>query len=136
MVRIILDGKPVAKSRPRFTKRGFAYTPPTTVEYEKALKAEAESEMNGRPPMECPVRVRLEYWFPIPKSYSKKKREELIGQPHTKKPDLDNLVKTLDALNGVVFKDDSQIVDIRAQKMYGEVPYTIIEVTRDDIFSA
>lgn len=136
MVRIILAGNPVAKARPRFTKRGFAYTPKTTADYERLLQAEAIQEMNGQEPFTCPLRVRLEYWFSIPKSYSRKKHEELIGQPHIKKPDLDNLVKTLDALNGVVFKDDSQIVDIRAQKMYGETPYTVIEVTRDDIFSS
>ena len=91
--------------------------------------------MAGRKPIDCPVRVRLEYWMPIPKSYSKKRHGELIGSAHTKKPDLDNLIKTLDALNGVVWVDDSQIVDIRAQKMYGENAYTVIEVTTNDVFN-
>lgn len=134
MVRIILDGKPVAKSRPRFTKKGFAYTPRGTADYERLLQAQAKEEMGQREPFDGPVRVRIEYWFPVPKSYSNKKKEALIGTPHTKKPDLDNLVKTIDALNGVVFLDDSQVVDIRAQKMYGQTPYTIIEVTTDDVF--
>jgi Holliday junction resolvase RusA-like endonuclease len=41
----------------------------------------------------------------------------------TKKPDLDNLAKSvLDALNGVIYQDDSQIVSLHMTKVYSQYP--------------
>ena len=62
--------------------------------------------------------------FPVPASYSKKRTEACLSdvEKHTKKPDLDNVVKIcLDGMNGIVFKDDSQITSIHSTKVYGEV---------------
>lgn len=62
-----------------------------------------------------PVLVALEFHLPRPKSLPK--RVTL----HTKKPDVDKLARsTVDALNGVLFHDDSQVVEVRARKVYAE----------------
>ena len=64
----------------------------------------------------------------VPKSFSKKKREEALSgvlskgtlSPRTK-PDLDNIGKiVLDALNGVIWKDDSAVVSLLIRKLYSE----------------
>lgn len=62
-------------------------------------------------------------YMPIPKAWSEKKRFWAQGQYHTKKVDLDNVIKSvLDGLNGVAFDDDAQVAQITAFKFYGMVP--------------
>ncbi len=66
--------------------------------------------------------------FSVPNSVSKKKQQELIGQPVLKKPDTDNILKSiLDPLNGIAYHDDSQVCKISGLKIYGENPR--VEVT-------
>ena len=69
--------------------------------------------MAGRPPLESALRVRVAAYFGIPASWSAKKRLAAItgATRPAKKPDLDNVVKMLDALNEVVWRDDAQVVD-------------------------
>jgi len=75
----------------------------------------AQEAMNGQPMSEGPAAVSLEFNIPKPKS-APKKREVL---PH-KRPDLDKLVRAaLDAMSGIAFQDDAQVVDITATKRYG-----------------
>ena len=79
------------------------------------------------------VRLRVVFDMPIPKSWSKKRKNEAAGCYHTSKPDLDNLQKALlDAMNGIVFEDDSQVADIRAVKRYtitGGIWYKAEQIT-------
>ena len=108
---------PVPKGRPRFYGN-HAVTPEKTRLYEALIR---DSWTYGK--MEGPLSVRMLFVMPIPKSLSKKKHEELLGERHTKKPDLDNLVKAvLDSLNGVAYEDDSIIWSIDATKEYGDEP--------------
>ena len=78
--------------------------------------------------------VRLSFIFnmPIPKSYSEKKRQSLIGKYHTKRPDTSNMIKfTEDCLTGIAFADDSQVVELKATKRYaikGSVEIKIEEI--------
>ena len=63
--------------------------------------------------------------FPAPASWSKAKRARALAGVdwHTSKPDADNVAKAiLDACNGVVFRDDSQIVMLTATKEFSETP--------------
>ena len=60
---------------------------------------------------------RITFVIPMPESWSKKKRAELIGRPHQQKPDVDNLHK---ALMDAVFDDDSAVWDARITKIWGE----------------
>lgn len=82
-------------------------------------------------PFDCPVGAEIEYIFPIPKSWSKKKKKLLETKRIYKdtRPDLqDNLSKGLfDALEGIVFINDSRISLIRAVKYYGEIPKTKVK---------
>lgn len=127
MMQFHIDGEPVPKGRPKFTSRaGFmrTYTPRKTVDYELAVKAAAQAAMGPTDLLETPVGVYLYMRLPIPKSHSKKRREAcLSGQEKPiKKPDIDNLAKSiLDGMNGVVWKDDSQIVSLHVTKVYAGV---------------
>lgn len=125
-------GNPVPKARARVAVRNgraFAYTPKKTADYESLIKARA-SEVCVSPIAE-PVRLIVRFYMPIPQSWPKKQREAALSgsMMHTKKPDIDNLIKSVcDALNGIAYIDDSQIVSIEASKCYSNNPGTEIEI--------
>lgn len=131
MIEIVLLGKPVAKGRPRFNREsGRAYTPAPTVKFETQLKYAAAQVMGDRPPLEGPLAVHMHVTVPIPVSWPKKK-QEAARSGHllpTSKPDWDNFGKCVDAANLVVWIDDSQIVDGRVTKAYGDKPGMRIQV--------
>lgn len=82
-------------------------------------------------PWTCPVILRLVFVFAAPKSWNKAKREEAIDGRlrHTKKPDVDNLVKMAkDALTGAFFVDDSQVFRLEASKHYGTEDKTVVSI--------
>ena len=110
-----VEGKPQGKGRPRFS-RGIVYTPRQTIEYEKKIA----SSYNGGTLTEG-VSVHITAFFGIPKSYTKAQKREIENgnlEP-TKKPDADNIGKVvLDALNGVAYDDDRQVIDLRVLKKY------------------
>lgn len=128
-ITITMPGTPVAKARPRMTKRGHVYTPTKTSDYESALRAKAHLEMRDRPRFTGPVAVVMLAQVRIPAYWSKKKREAALrGEIAPGKPDVDNYAKIVgDALNGVVFTDDSQIVHLTASKKYGD-PLLVVTV--------
>jgi Holliday junction resolvase RusA-like endonuclease len=72
--------------------------------------------------------------FPIAQSWAKKKQASALAgtEPPCVKPDHDNLAKSLDALNGIVWGDDKQIVFSRVFKIYGERPCLRVVVNRAD----
>ncbi len=77
--------------------------------------------------IEGPVSVVFTYYFPFPKSMSKKKRDQ--GCPHTKRPDITNLNKFLeDCLKTIVIVDDSQVVEITGRKFYSSDVKTVIKI--------
>lgn len=134
-ITIIVDGKPVAKGRHRIGRlangRPMAFTPAKTRSYEDVLRLAAGVEMIGRSPLTGPVEVCVGAILPVPKSFSKKKTAAaLSGEllPVTK-PDVDNYAKAaLDALNTIVFGDDSQVVQLISVKRYGTKPRLEINV--------
>ena len=126
MFKITIMGEPIAQGRPRFSKRGantVVYDPPKSKAYKNKIKKELES-ITIEPFIE-PIRACFNIYVPIPKSYTKKQRrliEEGSLQPG-KKPDLSNYIKLIeDAANGVLYTDDSLIVEITAKKVYSEEP--------------
>jgi Holliday junction resolvase RusA-like endonuclease len=107
---------PTAKGRPRFNmKTGTTYTPHETKLFEAHIKRYASLHWK-RVPLAGPVRLRLIFNFTKPKS---KKPDEMHFV--SKKIDLDNCVKAItDAINGVIYVDDVQIMQIWAEKKYAE----------------
>jgi Holliday junction resolvase RusA-like endonuclease len=129
---IEIAGEPVGKGRARFARTtGHAYTPTRTRRYEDQLRYVAQQTMNGQAPLQGPLFVQIDAYFPIPNSWSRKKREAaLVGSiKHVTRPDIDNLVKTVDSLNQVVWGDDRQIVTCVVSKHYTDRPRLRIEVT-------
>lgn len=124
-----VPGEPVGKGRPRFTRTGHPYTPGKTESYESLVRL-AYGECGMVFPKGVPVRVKITAYFGIPKSASKKRRAVMMagGIVPTKKPDFDNIQKIIcDALNGVAYHDDSQIVKADIEKVYSTTPR--VEVT-------
>ncbi len=105
-------------------------TPDKTRTYEAQLRYAAQERMGQRDPTPHPVRVNVTARFPIAASWSKKKQAAArSGEiwPCTK-PDIDNVCKTLDSLNGIVWVDDKQIVVATIRKIYSDRPGMTIEV--------
>ena len=121
---LIYHGKVQAKQRPRFNGR-YAYTPEKTVNYENWVKACYIEKYKNEKPFEKALEVNIIAFFEIPKSTSKKKKQEMLEDKirPTTKPDTDNIAKSiLDSLNGIAYLDDKQVVDLRVRKQYAEVP--------------
>lgn len=128
-ITITLSGEPRGKGRPRFGN-GRTYTDAKTQNYEAALRIAAMDAMGRRKPLDGPVVMEIEARVPVPESWSKKRREQALSgelKP-TKKPDLDNIMKTTDALNQVVFVDDKQVIKAVVSKIYHEAPALIITI--------
>jgi len=133
-IYLVIPGKPIAKARPRFYRKGKhvgTYNCQQTEEGRFLLQV--TQQFTGEP-IKGPVKLHLVFNMPIPKSYTKKKRCEIEtgAMQHTKKPDLDNLLKFVkDCLNGVAWIDDSQVYFESAIKIYGGVSST--EITIEEV---
>ena len=124
-----IPGEPVGKGRPRFTKSGHTYTPERTRNYEEITElCYCRECRNYR--FESAVGVQIHAFYEIPKSANKERAELMKGGEllPLKKPDADNVGKiVLDALNGIAWDDDAQVVSLEVQKEYSENPR--VEVT-------
>ena len=132
-ISFIVDGEPVAKGRARAVIRGGRvghYTPLKTVNYERQVKLAAQAAMRNVPLLTGAVSLAVRVYFSIPKSWSlKKQRQAALGElPHTSRPDLDNVIKAIkDGANGVAWKDDAQVTEVRAVKAYG-TPCVLVDI--------
>jgi|TARA_R110000764_G_C10844447_1_gene364552 Holliday junction resolvase RusA-like endonuclease len=121
---MVIIGNPMGKERPRFARMGNfvkTYTPGKTKLRESEIQLRAKQLMTGKSLFAGALKVTMTAKFPIPKSWSKKKTKEAADRilKPTTKPDLDNIAKlVLDALNGIVYKDDSQVVELNIRKFY------------------
>lgn len=137
MVNFSIEANPVPKGRPRFRRtKTFitTYTPKKTLDFEDLVRQHAKEAMGPTDLLETPVWIALYFRLPIPASYSKKRSEACLNgsEKPIKRPDLDNLIKSvLDGMNGVVFKDDSQITVMHCTKVYSNVPGVNIVVKED-----
>jgi Holliday junction resolvase RusA-like endonuclease len=131
MIEFTVPGEPVAKARPRVTKSGLTFTPAKTVNYETLVKEMFAIECKNQY-LEGEIKAEMDFYFTIPKSTSRKKRALMISgeiRP-VKRPDTDNVIKSVtDAINGLAYNDDSQIVEIVARKWYGEQPKAVVKLT-------
>lgn len=126
-VAFTVPGAVRGKGRPRIVKIG-GYSrlkaDDQTASYENLVALCARQAMGSAPLIEGPVCVTMLARFAPAASASLRARAAMLSgeAPPAKKPDLDNLVKVLDALNGIVWRDDAQVVSIFARKVYAEAP--------------
>jgi Holliday junction resolvase RusA-like endonuclease len=132
-IEVRLDGPPRGKGAGRaFNTRHGAriFTDDRTRKFESQLRYAAQQVMSGRPPLEGALSVCVEARFQIPVTFSQKKHAAALAgaiRP-TIRPDCENFAKAMDALNGVVWVDDKQIVDEHIRKVYAAQPGLIIIV--------
>ena len=131
MISFIVYGNPVAQGRPKFVRRGnhvAAYDPEKSRTYKDMVYAVA---LQYKPAqlLQGALGLTIKCYREIPKSIlsSKKKMEQVLSgelRPTTK-PDVDNYAKGIkDALKGVIWYDDSQVVSLAVAKYYSEEPRT------------
>lgn len=135
LVRVVVPGAPFGKQRAKGRNRGKfvqMYTPEETVNYEAKVSMAGAAAMGDRPPLDEALSVVLVAFTAIPPSWSKRKQAQAAAgdiRP-TGKPDLDNLQKAVfDGFNKIVWRDDSVIARVLADKWYGLQPRVVIEVS-------
>lgn len=128
-------GDPEGKGRPRFARVGNAvrtFTPERTRAYEDRVKLAYRNAAHGMRFGDKPVMLTVSAHYAVPASASQKRRYELGGTPCTKKPDADNVLKAVaDALNGVAYDDDKQIVTALCEKRWAGYGYVDVTITDD-----
>jgi len=136
MIKLIIQGEPVAKGRARSkivkAKDGKQfvshYTPSGTVKYEQRVAVEARYAMAGLVPFDCHLALHMVVYVPVPESWSDRKKERAYkgGIKPTTRPDIDNYTKILmDGMNGIVYRDDSLITDMVVAKRYSQKPRVV-----------
>jgi Holliday junction resolvase RusA-like endonuclease len=128
-VHIVVPGAPVPKGRPRLSTidgHARAFTPGKTRRYEDLIRLEAGRVMEGLDQLQGPTEVRITAFMQTPQVIAKHKTKgpaaELGELRPTTKPDVDNFAKVIDALNGIVWRDDSQVVQLTVRKFYSTRP--------------
>lgn len=136
-IRVSFPIEPVAKGRPRFRvmyNRVSTRTPEKTKVFENSIATLYAQKVKGfKFEKQVPLQLEVYFGMPIPKSFSKRKRQQIeqgLIFPAVK-PDLDNLLKAiLDALNGLAWYDDAQIVSITMDKEYSEEPHIELNIRK------
>lgn len=125
----VIPGEPQGKARARVYSRTIgngtdaktvsrAVTPEKTVLYENLIKT-----LYRGPQFDGPVAMEIRAFYTIPKSTTKKNRQLMIDGLYRpcKKPDADNVIKVVaDALNGIAYRDDAQVVQVVCAKFYAD----------------
>lgn len=128
-----VPGEPVGKARPRFTRKGHAYTPKKTSDYEREVRNSFRIAYPDHEPFTGAVTMGVEAVFGVPKSWPKWKREAALrGEiPHISKPDYTNVCKSIeDGIEGLAYINDSQInCDAGGVKRYGSRPRVEVNIT-------
>jgi len=128
-IEFTVYGESHSKGRPRFSKKGFAYTPAKTKQHEQDFLSQA-IKYRPREPLKSNLSVDITFYMVIPLSKPKKWRERAIAgleRPH--KRDLDNQIKLIwDSMNTIFYADDRQIVELRARKFYDTTPRIEVKI--------
>lgn len=131
MITFVIDAAPYGKGRPRFTRDGHAYTPEKTANYERLVQWAYQSQTHGAR-IDGPIEAIIFAEFAPNRSDRQAVRDaklsgEMLPQ---KKPDCDNIAKTiLDALNGLAYDDDAQVVYLSVYKLYSRVDRVTVRLS-------
>jgi len=133
MYAIEIPIEPRAMARPRFGK-GKTYTSKADVSHKAVMVFHLRKFWGNHAPLEGPLTVSVTFFMPMPPSWAKKKKEVMNSHPHTSKPDCDNLAKSvMDAGNGILWKDDAVIADLRVCKTWAKTGSILIEISEEYI---
>lgn len=133
MINFTIEGVPVPQLRPRATRFGKGirmYDPKKVKDYKDYVSMTARQHA-PKELMTDALKMELDIYRPIPKSTSKRRRKLKNGKRIRPivKPDIDNYSKAiLDSLNGIIYKDDSQIVELNIKKFYSDQPRVEVRV--------
>ncbi|WP_126284501.1 RusA family crossover junction endodeoxyribonuclease [Burkholderia stagnalis] len=130
-IAFVIPGAPVPKGRPR-TGNGTTYTPKRTRYYEHDVRLMARAALGMVKPYDGAVHIDLVAYLPIARSWPKWKQQAARDGTlyPTKKPDLDNLEKSVtDGCNGVIYLDDAQIVEVYKAKRYSDNPHLWVRIS-------
>lgn len=131
-ISFVIEGEVVPWKRPRFNGKTKHVFEDSEIKAYKEKVIQAYKKSGGRyfdkdVPLKCDVTIFTQ----VPMSASRIKRGNLIRNCRpTKRPDNDNLYKGItDALNGVAYYDDSQIVDTGIHKFWSYEPRAEVTIT-------
>lgn len=141
-ITLCIPGKPIAKKRPRFFRKG---TSVGTYNAQETEEGRFMWEVKNQLPknwtlLKSPIKITTLFYMKRPKShYGAGKNSNILKNNapvvHLNKPDLDNLQKMVyDCFNQIVWEDDSIVCECYSRKEYSEIPRTeilITEVTED-----
>ena len=139
MICFLIPGPVRGKGRPRFARRGAFVTTHTdekTESYESMVKVLAQQAMAGADLLDGALEVLIQATKAPPKSMSNKKRAAALAHKSfpTGKPDCDNIAKIVcDAMNRIVYTDDSQVVRLSVEKFYGDCEGVLVIVQPLDV---
>lgn len=132
LLSFTVPGRPKAKARPRFKRFGKTYPHPDTVEYQQRVVDNFIFVNPSTRPETGPMTLHITAYFKVPKNTSKNNRQLMLDgwiRP-TMYPDWDNIGKIVsDALNGVAYVDDKQIVDGGVIKRYGTCDQVLVTIS-------
>lgn len=137
-IEFTIDGEAQAQGRPRAGKTRYGktivYDPDNSRNYKEYVRMVASQHKPTKPLTGC-LDVEIVVYKTIPKSMAQYKAQEARDGTRrpTTKPDIDNVVKGItDAMNSIIYKDDSQIVSLRASKFYSDSPRVEVTVKETD----
>ena len=134
-INFTVPGLVQGKQRPRRAGNiKGTYTPAKTVNYETYIKELFAVKYPDFVPIDGAVQMALLAYYPIPKSKSKYVKQEMASgaRAPTVRPDIDNIIKiVMDALQGLAFMNDTQVVSVRGIKRYGDQPRLEISVSSE-----
>ncbi len=131
MISFVIEGPPIPQQRHRMNGKR-TYDPCS--KQKELFRIEALSQIGNIEPLEGPLRARIVFAMPRPKSHYRTGKysnflKESAPMYHIIKPDSDNLIKfCFDALSGYVFKDDCQIAVVETEKVYSGSPATAVSI--------
>ena len=127
-IEFTIPGIPTAWARAG-TKGRVHFTPGKQRRSMSVVQVLASDAMGDRPPLSGPVAMTVTACWPWPKSMSQRKRSAVGANYRTARPDADNVGKLIaDAINGITFGDDAQVVDLRVKKLFGLSAFTRVVI--------
>jgi Holliday junction resolvase RusA-like endonuclease len=126
-IYFVVQGQPHGKGRPRASTRGGfvrLYTDLVTRNYEELVAKQSKAAMGEIEVLTTPVAVRINAYYYVPISWTKKKRKQALeGEIVPGKPDLDNIAKSiLDGIQNTVITDDRNVVKLTVEKRFAYQP--------------